>query len=84
MLQKFPSTFPPNQLIEMEQYESCMVDGCGNGNCCHKIFEIMKFLPDWVEPQMVYLEGAIERKNMLGHGQYGKVHHGLFHNGNAV
>ena len=27
---------------------------------------------------------SIEKKQILGHGQYGTVHQGLFHNGNAV
>ena len=83
MLQEFPSSFPPNQVVEVEHYQ-CMVEGCGNGNCSHEIMNIMRFLPDWVEPHMVYSEAAIERKEMLGKGQYGTVHNGLFHNGNAV
>ena len=84
MLQDFPSSFPPDQVAEVEQCNECSVAGCRNQNCSHEILEVMKYLPEWVEPHMVYSENSIETKQTLGHGQYGTVHKGLFHNGNAV
>ena len=83
MLQEFPSSFPPNQVAEVEKYQ-CLVEGCTNPICSHAILDVMQYLPRWVEPQMVYSETSIEQKQLLGHGQYGTVHQGLFHNGNAV
>ena len=83
MLQEFPSSFPPTQVTEVEQYQ-CLVDGCTNPICSHAILDVMQYLPKWVEPHMVYSEHSIEKKQILGHGQYGTVHQGLFHNGNAV
>lgn len=83
MLQEFPSSFPPNQVAEVEQYQ-CLVEGCDNRICSHAIMDVLKHLPDWVEPHMVYSESSIEKKRILGHGQYGTVHQGLFHCGNAV
>ena len=82
-LQEFPSGFPPSQVVEVDGFE-CSVEGCQNRNCTHEILAVMNYLPDWVEPHMVYSDGAIEKKQILGHGQYGTVHQGLFHNGNAV
>ena len=82
-LREFPSTFPPNQLAEVDDYQ-CPVEGCHSLICSHAITAVMKHLPDWVDPHMVYSESAIEKKEILGHGQYGTVYQGLFHNGNAV
>ena len=82
-LREFPSRFPPNQVAEVGDYHRS-VEGCQNGICSDAITEVMKHLPDWVEPHMVYSEGAIEKKEILGHGLYGSVHQGLFHNGNAA
>ena len=83
MLQEFPSSFPPTQVAEVEQYQ-CLVEGCTNPICSHAILDVMQYLPKWVEPHMVYSEASIEKKQILGHGQYGTVHQGLFHNGHAV
>ena len=82
-LREFPTSFPPNRIAEVDEYH-CLVEGCQNRNCSHAITAVMKYLPDWVDRHMVYSESAIEKKEILGHGQYGTVHRGLFHNGNAV
>ena len=71
------------QVAENEQYQ-CMEEGCSYSMCSHEILNLMKYLPAWIEPHMVYSESSIEKKLILGHGQYGTVHKGLFHNGNAV
>ena len=84
MLQEFPSSFPKDQVAEVEQFNECSVMGCQSQNCSHEIMKLMKYLPEWVEPHMVYPESSIEKKEILGQGQYGIVHKGLFHNGNAV
>ena len=83
MLQEFPSSIPENQVAEVEQYQ-CLVEGCQNHICAHAILDIVKHLPNWITPRMVYSESSIERKRILGNGQYGTVHQGLFHNGAAV
>ena len=49
-----------------------------------EIKHILKHLPDWVEPQMVYPYRSIEANRLLGYGQYGQVHQGLFRQGNGV
>ena len=82
-IEEFPSNIPSDQVAEIEQYQ-CLVEGCSNPMCSHKILDTMKYLPAWVEPHMVFSEASIEKKLILGHGQYGTVHKGLFHNGNAV
>ena len=83
MLQEFPSSVPPNQVAEVEQYQ-CSIEGCQNGICSHAILDVVRHLPDWVDPKMVYSESSIEKTRILGSGQYGTVHQGLFHNGSAV
>ena len=82
-LQEFPSSFPPNQVDEIQPYH-CMVEGCHNQICSHAISDVLKHLPAWVEPHMVYFESSIETKQVLGRGQYGTVHQGLFRSGHAV
>ena len=82
-LEEFPSNFPTDQVAVVEE-NNCLIEGCTNPICSHKILDTVKCLPNWVEPHMVYLEASIEKKRIIGHGQYGTVHQGLFHNGNAV
>ena len=43
-------------------------------------------LPDWLlkHKEMIFPLNCVEKKGVLGHGQYGMVHKGAFHHGNAV
>ena len=50
----------------------------------NEIKRVIKSLPDWVEPHMVYPEASVEVSKVLGHGQFGQVQQGIFRHGNAV
>ena len=43
-------------------------------------------LPKWLSNRqdMVFSPECIDMKEMIGHGQYGTVHKGVFHYGNAM
>ena len=41
-------------------------------------------LPKWITLQMVYPNESVERKGILGCGQYGIVQKGVVHQGGAV
>ena len=43
-------------------------------------------LPKWLlqRQDMIFPYNRIEKKEMLGHGQYGTVNKGIFHHGNAM
>ena len=84
MLQAFPSSFPPDQVVENERCSRCSVPNCNENNCSRDILDLMKHFPEWVEPHMVYPAASVEKKQILGHGQYGTVHKGIFHHGKAV
>ena len=46
----------------------------------------LDILPKWLSKRqdMIFSSECIEKKEMLGHGQYGTVHKGIFHYGNAM
>lgn len=50
----------------------------------NEIKRVIKSLPEWVEPHMVYPETSVVANKVLGHGQYGQVQQGIFRHGNAV
>ena len=59
----------------------------GDGEDKHpdeKILELIGHLPEWIKPEMVFPDDAIEKQQLLGRGHYGCVYRGLFKNGNAV
>ena len=43
-------------------------------------------LPKWITSRqdMIFSPECIEKKEMLGHGQYGAVNKGIFRHGNAM
>ena len=49
-----------------------------------EIENILRVLPPWVEAHMVYPHSSIKTQRLLGHGQYGTVHKGIYHHGYAV
>ena len=46
----------------------------------------LDILPKWLSKRqdMIFSSECIEKKEMIGHGQYGTVHKGIFHYGNAM
>ena len=50
----------------------------------NEIKQLLKILPEWVKPHMVFAESSIEATKEIGKGQYGKVQQGTFRHGNAV
>ena len=46
--------------------------------------EIHKYLPDWVNPDMIYRESSIEKLKTLGHGQFGAIYKGRYRHRNSV
>ena len=66
---------PDGQWINYDTDESDMENDCQ--------FDI---LPKWLSTRqdMIFTPDCIEKKEMLGHGQYGTVHKGVFHYGNAM
>ena len=49
-----------------------------------KLKRVIKSLPDWIEPQMVYPETSVKAFDILGQGQFGQVQKGKFFHGSAV
>ena len=76
MVQNFPDGIPDRQFINYDTEESDMDHDNNN----------MDILPKWLADQqdMIFSPDYITKKEMLGHGQYGTVHKGIFQYGNAM
>ena len=72
-LDVFPDV-PEEQCVNYDTDESDMEHDCQ-----------LDILPKWLSnrQEMIFSLDCIEKKEMLGHGQYGTVNKGIFHYGNA-
>ena len=61
-----------------------VMGGSLDANFDCEIENILRVLPFWVKAHMVYPQHSIKTQRILGHGQYGTVHKGLYHHGSAV
>ena len=75
MVQNFPD-MPDRQCVNYDTDESDVME-----HECQ-----MDILPKWLADRqdMIFSPDYIKKKEMLGHGQYGTVHKGIFHYGNAM
>ena len=46
--------------------------------------DILRCLPNWVRPDMIFSDSSIERTNVLGDGNYGTIYKGRYRHGNSV
>ena len=60
------------------------VGGSIDGSIDCEIENVLRVLPYWMKPHMVYSHQSIKIQRVLGHGQYGTVHKGMYQHGSAV
>ena len=60
------------------------IGGSLDGSLHCEIEDLLKALPCWVKPHMVYPQHSIKKQRLLGHGQYGTVYKGTYEYGRAV
>ena len=65
-LQEFPSSFPPDQVVEIKRCTQCGDDNCTHYDHSEDIKDLLQHLPEWVEPHMVYPEDSVEKGKILG------------------
>ncbi len=74
---------PPEQVAVLHQspnsvraHENVKVDKFGD--------DLRKYLPKWVDSDMLFSTDSIERLNVLGSGNYGTIYKGKYRQGVSV
>ena len=83
-LETFPlEDSPPEQVAVLDRSPNSSPEH-KNVNMDNFADNIKKYLPEWVELDMIFSEDSIERLNLLGNGNYGTIYKGKYHQGVSV
>ena len=66
-----------------DEYLYMKILGDSDEDNVNKIKRVLKSLPDWVEPHMVYPDTSVKAYDVLGQGQFGQVQKGKFRHGST-
>jgi hypothetical protein len=84
-LDAFPAEIPDEQVEILDHASSPNTSlTYENLKISTDVDDILRCLPDWVRPDIIFSESSIERAHVLGAGNYGIIYKGRYRHGNSV